>query len=206
MGYDLSPKHNYASDILLLYLYGKERKQFIASRVLFLAALHLSLLLACYFTEEECPIFKRWKAVYGVEVILINFDMEERKETSCYLMIKGKPRQQSGNSPSSLRDRKVFRREAMSSECPWARAWLVRWSDQQCPEPFSCSLRPCAPGNTPFSLQLNMPSPPECGASIQALPDDATRRRFLPFDIPLLITCCVPRSSKYSEFKAFLDD
>ena len=119
MGYNLSPKCNYASDILLLYLYGKERKQFTASRVLFLAALHLSLLLACYFTEEECPIFKRWKAICGVEVILINFDMEEKKETfSCYLMIKGKPSQESGHSPSSPRDRKVFRREVMSSEGP----------------------------------------------------------------------------------------
>ena len=51
-----------------------------------------------------------------------------------------------------------------------------------------------------------MPSPLECGASIQALPDDANRRCFLPFDIPLLIICYVPRSSEYSEFKAFLDE
>ena len=86
------------------------------------------------------------------------------------------------------------------------RAWLVMWSDQQCPEPLSHSLWPCAPGNAPVSLQLNMPSPLECGASIQALPDDANRRCFLPFDIPLLITCYVPRSTEYSEFKAFLDE
>lgn len=64
-------------NILLLYLYGKERKRFTASSVLFLAALHLSLWLACYFTKEECPIFKRWKAVCGVEITLINFNMKE---------------------------------------------------------------------------------------------------------------------------------
>lgn len=33
--------------------------------------------------------FKGWKAVCGVEVILINFDMERNKSFSCFLMIKG---------------------------------------------------------------------------------------------------------------------
>lgn len=79
-------------NILLLYLYGKERTRFTASPVLFLAALHLSLWLACYFTKEECPIFKRWKAVCGVEVRLISFDMEKRPSLISVLQRRTNPR------------------------------------------------------------------------------------------------------------------
>lgn len=32
--------------------------------------------------------FKGWKAVCGVEVILINFDVERKEPFSCFLMIK----------------------------------------------------------------------------------------------------------------------
>lgn len=33
--------------------------------------------------------FKGWKAVCGVEVMLINFDMERKESFACFLMIKG---------------------------------------------------------------------------------------------------------------------
>ena len=101
------------------YIYmGKKEKQFTASPLLFLAALHLSLLLACYFTKQECPIFKKWKAVRGVEVILIHADVEKKEDLLLFPYDKRKPSQESRNSLSSQRDMKVFRREEMSSEGP----------------------------------------------------------------------------------------
>lgn len=96
---------------------GKKEEQFTASQLLFLAALHLSSWLACSFTKQECPIFQRWKAVCGVEVILIRADVE-KKDLLLFPYDKGKPSQESGNSLSSQRDMKVFRREEMSSEGP----------------------------------------------------------------------------------------
>lgn len=88
MGWDLSPKHNYAfKHSFTIFMW--ERKKIIHSLPgSFSRNSPFICVVGMLFHWRGMSYFKRWKAVCGVEVILINFDVERKGPFSCFLMIK----------------------------------------------------------------------------------------------------------------------
>lgn len=88
MGWDLSPKHHYAfKHSFTIFMW--ERKKIIHSLPgSFSRSSPFVCVAGMLFHWRGMSYFKGWKAVCGVEVILINFDVERKEPFSCFLMIK----------------------------------------------------------------------------------------------------------------------
>lgn len=88
MGWDLSPKHHYAfKHSFTIFMW--ERKKIIHSLPSSFSRCSPFVCVAgMLFHWRGMSYFKGWKAVCGVEVILINFDMERKDSFSCFLMIR----------------------------------------------------------------------------------------------------------------------
>lgn len=89
MGWDISPKHHYAfKHSFTIFMW--ERKKIIHSLPSSFSRCSPFVCVAgMLFHWRGMSYFKGWKAVCGVEVMLINFDMERKESFSCFLMIKG---------------------------------------------------------------------------------------------------------------------